>query len=278
MTKEYPDKGKFIHSFDGTRLYTHCYVPIKTTANLLVVHGVGEHSGRYKSLLKPMMDTGIALYFYDLRGHGRSEGQRGHIDNWSDYEQDLLAQMDSMPKTGVPTFIMGHSFGSLIVLDFLEKHPVNLRGAIISSSALKPFNVATDWQKKIVGFIASVYPTFPFNLKIDKGAISRCNTEVAAYKNDPLIHNKVSAKWGADVLTALRRIESNVEQIRLPVLMTHGEPDGLNSSQGTKDFFERLCVEDKELIIYPDSYHEPHNDLDSDEVVKGLVNWILQRL
>jgi len=278
MSRECLGKEKIIHSFDGTRLYTHCYVPINHTANLLVVHGVGEHSGRYKSLLKPMMDAGIALYFYDLRGHGRSEGQRGHIDNWSDYEQDLLGQIDSMPKTDIPTFLMGHSFGSLIVLDFLEKQPANLRGAIISSSALKPLDVATTWQKRLVGIIASIYPPFPLSLKIDKRGISRRIDEVSAYQNDPLIHHKVSAKWGVDVLAAMQRIESNVEKIRLPILMTHGEPDWLNCSQGSKDFFERLRVEDKELIIYPDSYHEPHNDLDSDKVINGLIAWIRQRV
>ena len=269
----------FVSSFDGTQLYTHSYRPKKPIkAVLLVVHGVGEHSGRYQAFISPMLQAGIALHFYDLRGHGKSEGQRGHINAWSDYQQDLNVQIENMSCGDIPFFILGHSFGSLIVLDFLEQTKRKVCGAIISSSALKPLEVAPAWQKKLVGLIAKLLPAFPLKLNIDTQAISRSKEEVSAYQNDPLIHTKVSARWGADVLRVMRRIEDNVASISASILMTHGEPDWLNSSQGTKEFFERLSVEDKTLFIYPDSYHEPHNDLDSEVVVNGLVDWICHRL
>jgi len=269
----------FVSSFDGTELYTHCYLPAQPIkAALLVVHGVGEHSGRYQAFITPMLQAGIALYFYDLRGHGKSEGQRGHINAWSDYQRDLEIQIDNMSCGDVPFFILGHSFGSLIVLDFLETTTRKIWGAIISSSALKPLDVAPAWQKKLVGYIAKVRPAFPLKIKIDAQAISRCNGEVRAYQEDPLIHTNVSARWGADVLRMMQRIEDNVTTIQTPILMTHGEPDWLNSWQGTKAFFERLSVEDKTLFIYPDSYHEPHNDLDSTLVVNGLADWICHRM
>ena len=269
----------FVPSFDGTKLYTHRYLPkgvIK--AKLLIVHGVGEHSGRYHAFIAPMLEAGIALYFYDLRGHGKSEGQRGHINAWSDYQRDLSMQIDNMPCDDSPFFILGHSFGSLIVLDFLEFTEREVRGAIISSSALKPLDVASVWQKKLVGFIAKLVPTFPLKINIDTKAISRNEDEVYAYQNDPLIHAKVSARWGADVLQVMRGIENNAANIKTPILMTHGEPDWLNSSKGTTEFFERLAVKDKTLFIYPDSYHEPHNDLDSAAVVNGLVDWVCDRV
>jgi len=269
----------FVRSFDGTRLYSHSYQPTQPLrANLLIVHGVGEHSGRYQALLEPMLLAGVALHFYDLRGHGQSAGQRGHINAWSDYQRDLEVQVEPLCVAEVPFFILGHSFGSLIVLDFLELTRRDIRGAIISSSALRPLNVAPTWQKKLLSLMAKIRPTLALKINIDTKAISRNYEEVLAYQNDPLIHQKVSARWGADVLRAMRSIEAKVANIRTPILMTHGEPDWLNSSLGSKAFFERLSVEDKTLIIYPDSYHEPHNDLDSESVVQGLVDWLSQRV
>ncbi|OUR67816.1 hypothetical protein A9Q80_03855 [Cycloclasticus sp. 46_83_sub15_T18] len=269
----------FVRSFDGTRLYSHSYQPTQPLrANLLIVHGVGEHSGRYQALLEPMLQAGVALHFYDLRGHGQSAGQRGHINAWSDYQRDLEQQIEPLCADGIPFFILGHSFGSLIVLDFLELTRRDVRGAIISSSALQPLDVAPAWQQKMVAFIARFWPTLGLKINIDTKAISRSHEQVQAYQNDPLIHQKISARWGADVLRAMRNIEAKVANIRTPILMTHGEPDWLNSSQGSKAFFERLSVEDKTLFIYPDSYHEPHNDLDSETVVRGLVEWLSQRV
>ncbi len=247
---------------------------------LVMVHGIGEHSGRYHNLIRYFNNHNIEVLSFDSRGHGLSGGQRGHINSWADYRQDLKKMVDHFGEQSgdLPLFIFGHSFGSLIVLDYILRNPEGLSGAIISASALQPVDVASEFQKVAARFLSKLFPRFTMKLNIDPDLLSRIDTVCEDYRNDPLVHNRVTARWGMETLGVMEWIEAHAEQMIIPSLFIHGEADKMNAKEGTIEFFNKIPYEDKKLIIYPDRAHEPHQDLAQEEVMKDMVEWLFSHL
>ncbi|MCX7783044.1 MAG: lysophospholipase [Meiothermus sp.] len=264
---------------DGQGLYYQSWRPDKPRAVVMVVHGFGEHSGRYANLINHLVPQGYALYIPDLRGHGRSPGQRGHIDSWHDYWLDLALFrnfVETLEPT-LPMFLYGHSMGSLIVLDFLEKQPPGLRGAIVSGVLLEPGQPAQPLLVAVARLLSRYWPTAPLRLNLDVNALSRDNEVVRAYRSDPLVHNRVSARWGTEVLQTIESVKAEVKNIHDPLLILHGEADTINKVEGARWLFREMTFTDKELRIYPGGFHEPHNDLDKTRVLQDIAEW-LERL
>lgn len=266
----------FYTASDGQGLYYQSWRPDKPKAVLLVVHGFGEHSGRYVNLVNHLVPQGYALYIPDLRGHGRSPGQRGHIDSWRDYWLDLtfFRNFVEIFEPTLPMFLYGHSLGSLIVLDYLEKQPLGLRGAIVSGVLLEPGETAKPLLVAIARLLSQYWPTFSLKLGLDTKALSRDSDVVQAYRSDPLVHGRASARWGTEVLQTIESVKANVKDIRDPLLILHGGADAINKVEGARWLFREIPFTDKELRIYPEGFHEPHNDLDKTQVLQDVVEWL----
>jgi alpha-beta hydrolase superfamily lysophospholipase len=268
-------------SDDELKLHGQCWPSMGTLRlKLVIVHGIGEHSGRYHNLIHYLNRRNIEVLSFDNRGHGLSGGQRGHINSWSDYRHDLKEMVNRFgsQNSELPLFVLGHSFGSLIVLDYILRNPEGLSGAIISASALQPVNVASEFQKVAARFLSKLFPRFTMKLNIDPDLLSRIDTICEAYRNDPLVHNRVTARWGMETLSAMEWIEAHAEQMVIPSLFIHGEADKMNAKEGTVEFFNKIPYEDKKLIIYPDRAHEPHQDLGQEEVMKDMVEWLFSHI
>lgn len=262
---------------DGLSLYSQNWLPEGAPRALIaIVHGIGEHSGRYMNLVDRLVPNHVGVWGYDLRGHGRSEGQRGHIDSWSQYRTDLLRFLEMIKAHGLgcPLFLLGHSMGALIVLDFLQKENEELAGAIISGAPIEPVGVAKPYLVAIARILSRIYPRFVIDLGLNQEALSRIPAVVEAYRQDPLVHGKVSARWGTESLAVVESVKAHVADIAIPILMIHGEADRLNSVEGARVFFEQIPISDKEFWSYPGSYHEVHNDLDSEKMLGDLLEWI----
>lgn len=245
-----------------------------------IVHGVGEHSDRYNNVVQHLASTGFAVYGFDLRGHGRSPGERIHIDNWNEYREDLAAFLrlirEQEPKN--PLFVYGHSMGALITLDYLVQEPRELHGAVLSGIPLEPAGVAKTHLIAIARLLSRIWPRFSLSLGLNHSALSRDPAVVKAYETDPLVSGRVTARWGAESLKTIARLKSRPSNVVIPVLLIHGEADRLNLAAGTRNLFESIPSSDKALRIYPDGYHEPHNDLNYEEVLSDVTQWLEHHL
>ena len=245
-------------------------------AALAIVHGHGEHAGCYENLVRVLAPLGYVVYGFDHRGHGRSRGQRGHINAWEEYREDVwhFLQLIGRDEPDRATFLMGHSMGALVVLDYLIHYSGGIRGAVISGAPIEPVGVAKPYLVAISRALSMILPRFPLRLSLDISALSRDATVVQAYAADPLVHGRFTARWGTESLGAVKRVKESATALTVPILMIHGGADRLNSSEGVERFFENIPVADKTLRIYPDRYHEPHNDFDHEEVMTDIAEWI----
>ncbi len=262
-------------------LYYQVWRPEDTArAALAIVHGIGEHSGRYMNVVDHLVPNGYAVWAYDHRGHGRSEGPRVHVDRWVQYLEDLDAFLRIVreQENGVPLSVLGHSMGALIVLEYLMLHQDGLRGAIISGAPIQPVGVAKPYLVALVRMLSPLLPRFTIRTKLEVEALSRNPAVVRAYRDDPRVYGVATVRWGAEALGAVERVKAGLGQIRAPILIIHGGADRLNSPEGARLAFEQVASSDKTLRIYPETYHEPHNDMNVEDVLRDVERWLADHI
>jgi alpha-beta hydrolase superfamily lysophospholipase len=265
----------------GLRMFAQCWRPEgPPRAVLAIVHGFGEHSDRYQNLVKHLVSRGYAVHGFDLRGHGRSPGQRGHVDSWADYREDLRAFLAHVAKRepGQPVFLLAHSLGTIIALDYVLRNPGGLNGVILSGIAVDPVGAATPLLVATARLLSRLWPRFPMNLKLDKTALSRIPEVVSAYIADPLVHGKASARFGAETLDAIEWVKAHATELQLPLLAVHGEMDRINSAAGARRIFEAARHPQKQLFLLPGGHHEPHNDREQEQVFQVIEEYLSARL
>jgi alpha-beta hydrolase superfamily lysophospholipase len=277
LTMTVAEQQTFIGS-DGVELHSSCWRPRgEPAAVVALVHGIGEHAGRYTTLVTHLTAAGFAVCGFDHRGHGTSPGRRGHIGSWAEYREDVRAFLAVTAKQfpGRPMFLYGHSLGALIVTEFVIAYPGSeLAGLIVSGIPLQPKGVAKPHLVALARGLSRVWPTFSVSLGVDGSRLSRDKDVVREYDEDPLVHHVGTVRWGAETLGAIDRVRSRAATIRLPVLILHGGDDKVNSVEGSKELFEKISSSDKKLIIYPGGAHEPHNDIVRDQVASDVIEWL----
>ncbi len=268
-------EGTFV-GVGGVRLYFRGWRPDMSPETVIaIVHGFGEHSGRYVNIIHHFVPRGYAVYAFDLRGHGRSPGPRGHINSWQEFRGDVVAFLQTVREyeDATPIFLYGHSMGGLIVLDYALHHPEGLRGVIASGPVL-----AQPGVSPILLFLSRVlsrvWPTFSMNTRLDATALSRDPDVVAAYQADPLVHSTASARLGTELTRTVELVMSHADAWRVPLLILHGSEDRLAPPEGSRAFFEAVKYADKAYVEYPGGYHEPHNDLQREQVLADIERWI----
>lgn len=265
-----------INASDGTRLSGMIWMPeVKPKAAVYLIHGIGEHIERYDHVATAMADRGIGFLGVDLRGHGKSGGKRGHIPSYEKLMEDVRQGLTCVgPSFGkCPTFIYGHSMGGSIAGNFLARMKPEVEGAIITSAWLVLKNPPSSFLVGLGKFMNSVFPKFTQSNGLDVNDISSDKAVVEAYKKDPLVHNKVTARTGIAMLDAADYLMQNAEQIEVPVLLMHGAQDNILLPSGTEEFASRLKV-DHEVKIWPGMRHETHNEIGKEEVIEHHIKWI----
>jgi alpha-beta hydrolase superfamily lysophospholipase len=267
-----------VESTGGLKLYYQAWHPPGEPRTVVaIVHGIGEHSGRFKNIVEHLVARGHAVYALDLRGHGRSPGQRGHLMAWAEYREDVRAFVEkvSAREQGRPLFIYGHSMGGLIVADYVLRHPEGLSGTIISAPPFESVGVATPLLVLSARILSRLWPTFSLDVPLDATALSRDAATVSHYLEDPLVHRKCSARWAAEAIDANLWVQAHAADLRLPLLMLHGEADRINTAAGTRRFFESVTFPDKELYVVPGGYHEPHTEPGHEQVLQRVDDYLL---
>jgi alpha-beta hydrolase superfamily lysophospholipase len=265
-------------SFTGTgglTLYYQSWIPERSArAVLCLVHGVGEHSGRYGNVVNYFVPRSYAVYGFDQRGHGRSPAQRGHINSWAEYREDLRAFMDLVRERepDASQFQWGHSMGSLVTLDYVLHYPQGLQGVVISGTALEP--AASPVMIALARVLSRLWPAFSMSPELEVAALSRDPEVVKAYQQDPLVHSKNTPRWGTEFLDTVEWIKGHLQEWRLPLIILHGREDRIVSPHGSQLLFDAVPIADKELHLYDQGFHEPHNDLDHEKVFADVEAWL----
>ena len=271
-------------NFKGIRnlnIYYQGWLPeANIKAVLLVVHGLGEHSGRYMNIVDHFVPLDYAVYGIDHVGHGKSDGEREMVGDFDDFTDTLsiFYKMVAQWQTDTPIFILGHSMGGLLSSYYLIDHQADFKGAIISGPVVKigeGISQATIIMGKILSKIA---PKMGI-LALDVNAISKDPAVVTAYENDPLVfHGKTPARLGSEMLSAMQRVNSEASKITLPIILVHGSEDALADPAGSQMLYDETNSKDKTLKIYDGLYHEVFNEPERGQVLKDVENWLESHL
>jgi alpha-beta hydrolase superfamily lysophospholipase len=244
---------------------------------LLVVHGMAEHSGRYQPLAEYLGESGYALCTLDLPGHGKSEGDPGHIDSFADFLDTLdqtLEQLKAL-QPDKPIFLLGHSMGGLISASFLLDHQQDFRGAILSGAAIQAPGGKPPWIQVFIVRLLSRFAPAVGVMQLDANGVSRDPEVVAEYRADPLNYpGKISARGVFELFSAMDTIQTRASEITLPLLVMHGEADSMTPVEGSRLFHQRAGSADKTLRTYPGLYHEIFNEPERMEIFAELRDWL----
>ena len=263
---------------DG-RLFTRLAKPQGAArAVVILVHGFGEHLGRYGHVAESLVARGFAAVGWDLRGHGRSSGARGDTVDSDCLVDDLAAVCARFRSESDPLFIFAHSLGGQIALQLLEKDPGVCRGAVIASPWLRLAFNPPVWQLVLARLMMRFWPGFAQRTEMRRDRLSRDLAHLNSFPDLELVHNRISARMYFSARAAGERAFTGAGRLRTPLLLLHGDDDPVTSHHTTCEFFERAGSDDKTLRIFPASRHETHNDLDRDLVLREVGEWIEARV
>jgi alpha-beta hydrolase superfamily lysophospholipase len=270
-----------LSSKDGTNLFYQSWKPEQDCqAIIAIVHGGGEHSGRYNNVVSYFIEKDYSLYGFDFRGHGKSAGKIGHVMDWGELRDDLNSYLqlirDENPEK--PLFIYSHSMGAQIALDYLTLSGYIQPTGIIASSPALAQPAVSALLISVSKALALIWPAFSLQTGLDINAISRDAEVVRAYRDDPLVSSMVSARFGAEFMACIDRVHANADKLNVPLFMFQGEADQIVPVAGTRQFFEKVSFTDKKLKMYKDGFHEPHNDFDQLKVFQDVEQWFIDHM
>ena len=262
---------------DGTGIFRQSWLPdADPTGVVMLIHGLGEHSGRYGHVAEALVAAGHAVHALDHRGHGKSDGKRAYVKSYDEFMTDLeqFRAIIESEHPGRPLIVLGHSMGGNLAVGHVLDHLAGVAGLALSGAALKVGDDLSPTQIRIFRMIAKVAPGFrPQALSAD--AISRDPAVVDAYRNDPLVcTGKISAGLGAALIEAMDRFPSRYPELRLPILVMHGTDDQLADIAGSHELEDGAVNATVTSHYYDGLYHEIFNEPERDRVLADLVAWI----
>ncbi|MFT3737503.1 MAG: alpha/beta hydrolase [Breznakibacter sp.] len=275
------DYTKFTYSLickSETRLYAQNCIPHKDyKAVICIIHGIGEHSGRYEHWYKLFCDNNIAVISFDLRGHGLSEGKKGTIAHITDFWDDIdcvITQTD-LGKKRIPFFIYGHSMGGNVALSYVANNKDSVTGIIVSSpwlSLTNPLPSSIDW---LVQRLDRVFPHLTFRNGIKSSQLVSDSQEIINRKNDKLVHPFISIRLYNQMQESAKKLMAAPHQINIPLLVLHGESDQVTNPRASKEFASR--APNATYIGYPNGLHELQNGPNSHMAFNDITTWIDQQ-
>ncbi len=272
------DEG-YMDTSDGIRLYTQAWSPESDVkAVVCLVHGLGEHSGRYAHVAAYLADHGYALAGYDLRGHGKSTGARGYSPSGDALMDDMAAHLENARARypGKLLFLYGHSLGGNQILNFALRRQPSIAGVIATGPWLRLAFDPPALQVTLGKMINSVYPAFTQASGLERAALSRDEQVVKKYESDALVHDRISARLFMSSYQSGYWALEHASEFGLPLLLMHGGADRLTSAEASREFSQKAgtcCT----LKIWEGFYHEIHNEPEQASVLKFLVNWLDQK-
>jgi alpha-beta hydrolase superfamily lysophospholipase len=265
----------------GQSIYYRYWTPGSASRGvMLVVHGAGEHGDRYAYFAQRCCDAGLAVAALDHAGHGRSDGDYGHMARFQDHLENLDAFREQVVQDfpGQPLVLVGHSMGGLISACYLPQHQAHFAACVLSGPAIKTELEPGFVQTTLIRLLSVLAPRMGV-LQLDAAGVSRDAAVVGAYRQDPLVnHGKMSARFVSELFNAMGRIQAEAPAIELPLLVMHGESDAMTAPSGSQFLHDKVSSRDKTLKLYPGLYHEIFNEPERDAVIDDLLAWLDTRL
>lgn len=272
-------KEEFFAGVGGLRIFVRSWRPAQKARGVVaIVHGFNSHSGHYSWVAEQFVANGLAVYALDLRGRGRSDGERYYVEKFSDYIGDVagLVALAKAREPGLPVFLLGHSAGGVISCVFALEHQDQLAGFICESFAYQI--PAPDFALAVLKGISHLAP-HAHVLKLKSEHFSRDPKVVEMLLRDPLIDNEVQPTLTvAEMVRADERLRREFQLINLPVLILHGTLDKVTQPSGSQLFYDTAGSSDRTLKLYEGYFHDLLNDLGKERVLADIQHWIDARL
>ncbi len=257
-------------------LYYQSWLPdAAPCAAVIIVHGFSDHCGRYDNLVEVLVSHHMAVYSYDLRGHGQSSGKPGYVDHFDDYRQDtrIFTGLVREQHPTLPLFLFGHSMGGLIALDQALHYPEGMSGVIASAPHLGTPPVAP--AKLMASRVLSrLWPSFSMQAGLDDSGLSRDEAIVQAYRDDPLVHGIGTARLSTEMQAAVAETQANAHSLKPPLFIYFGSDDRITNPADSQRFYDNVVNNNKSILIYDGGHHENHNDIHYERVVIEVTQWI----
>lgn len=247
---------------------------------LVIVHGIRDHAVRYEALATAFVKQGFTVYAQDLRGHGRSGGDRQRVDSMDELvaHVDLTIEEAKKRNPGVPVFLYGHSLGGLISTTYAVKHGDTLTGLVLSGPALKLLPFVTDGDKSGARFFSGLIPGLKVQA-VDDTEFVREPAAKAELANDPLVdHSNLPARSAAAAIDAIDFIEAHLADVKVPFLVMHGTVDKATNIEGSVALSEKASSTDKTLKKWEGTYHDLLHEPEKQQVIDLVTSWVVARL
>lgn len=261
-------------------LHGHSWTVEQAKANICLIHGFGEHIGRYQHVAELYNAHQLNLFAIDLIGHGRSKGKRGDIPSFATFleEVDLLLNKAAEDCPGLPTFLYGHSMGGCVVSKYVLSRPVDgLSGALITSPWLRLATPAPKLKAAAGKFLLKLGVNITEKADLDPDQLSRDLSVGEKYVSDPLVHGKISARTFIQTSATGEWILEHAHQNKIPLLIAHGEDDLITDYAASKAFADK-AGDLASFKSWPGARHETQNETNKKEVIEFYANWFLKQL
>jgi alpha-beta hydrolase superfamily lysophospholipase len=263
----------------GCDIYTRNTAPETIKGVVVLVHGMGEHSGRYiESVIPTLLNSALAVVTYDNVGHGRSSGKRGHCPSYKALMEILQQVIDKAIAlyANVPLFLYGHSMGGNLVLNYALRNDVSLVGIVATSPYLRLAFTPPKWKMVLGKLMLKSFPMVTLPSGLDPNGISRIPEEVEKYENDLLVHDKVSPMFSFPIMDAGQWAIDNATKLNTPTLLVHGTADPIIDCEATQEFHENSTKTD--IKLFDGGFHELHHDLCKEQLLSTISDWLKQRI
>lgn len=272
MTASYLESE--LHTADGTRLFTRSWQPSEqsTLGSVLIAHGYMEHSGRYREVAHALADHGLASVAFDFRGHGKSSGARGYVRHFEDYLDDMHTALSALDDS-LPRFILGHSNGALVTLDYVVSRNPQLAGTVVTN----PFVGFAQKPPRIKAWIGEMAGKYAEKLSLPSGLSSNDLSHdadiVAAHKRDPLVFHNANAGWFREVKLAHARVCA-YERFPTPLFYIYSDSDPIASPESNAHLSQRIDAPVKRVMMRPGELHEVLNESKRADLHHDIAEWM----
>ncbi len=241
---------------------------------IILIHGMGEHSGRYTHVAEKLLAENFSVISYDNFGHGKTSGKRGHNPNFKALLDviSLVIEKAKELEPQKPLFLYGHSMGGNLVINYVLKRENSLTGVVATSPFLKLAFQPPAWKMTLGKLLQKIAPSITLGNELDANHVSRDPEEVAKYNNDPLVHDKISPNYSLTILETGEWAIKNAKLLKTPMFVLHGTDDKIIDHKGAIDFTKNTKLASLKLI--DGGYHELHNDICKDDFLQEVSNWL----
>ena len=266
-------------SFDNLKLHSQVWHIPKCKAVVALVHGIGEHCGRYYHVAEFLNKHKISMIALDLRGHGISQGKRGHTPNYEAWMKDLSTFLELVKKMykKTPLFLYGHSLRGNLALNYVLRHQINISGVIASSPELRLSFKLPRWKLHAAEVLNIIWPSLTMNNDLKASDLSHDSVVIKNYLEDPLVHKKISARTFKSFMVAGEWAIKHASELTQDCFVLHGTHDRITSHEASRQFCLKAgntCT----FQTFDKDYHELHNDTHKEEVLKAITTWIEHHL